>query len=80
MSDEQPQDPSICATEAIDLLNCLAADQYVPENCQQVFTSFRKCIFANQILEFGVIGHNLEKLPALPHVRIEESPKSSCKN
>jgi hypothetical protein len=82
MSQQQPESEADCSTEAIQLLNCLAADQYIPEDCQIVFTSFRKCIFANRILEFGVIGSKLDPLEPLPHITVQESPKqsSSCKS
>ncbi len=73
-----------CSIEAVNLLNCLAADIYEAEKCQESFTIFRKCIFTHRVAEFGILEKSVDQLEPQESIQLQPAPKSSdgssCKN
>ncbi|KAL9670376.1 hypothetical protein QQ045_007927 [Rhodiola kirilowii] len=52
--DGKAQPQPVCAEEALDLLNCVAASAYDQDKCLLLLTNLRNCVLSKG---YGAIGH-----------------------
>jgi hypothetical protein len=53
-----------CQTEASDLLNCIAASDYVEQKCVTRMKRLRKCILKERVVSFDLLPDQSSTPPA----------------
>ncbi|CAM8990458.1 unnamed protein product [Rhodiola kirilowii] len=52
--DGKAQPQPVCAEEALDLLNCVAASAYDQDKCLLLLTNLRNCVLSKKVKKFSL--------------------------